>query len=93
MLKSMPTDPLEKCAFDFKKNGTVRKNASVKSCKMVKSSQLYRISNSILDYIINQSQKIIALQKSANHPALRSIIKSAGLHHPMEYKAVVYHEK
>ena len=60
---------------------------------MVKSSQIYRISNYILDYIINQSQQIIAIQKVATHPALCSIMESAGLHSPIEDEAAVYREE
>ena len=93
MLKSTPTDPLERGAFDFKKNDTVRKNASGKSGKLEESRQIHIIHNSILCYSIHQSQKIIVLKEAANHPALPSIIKSAGLHSSLEDEVVFYHEE
>ena len=93
MLKSTPTDPLERGAFDFKKNDTVRKNASGKSGKLEESRQIHIIHNSILCYSIHQSQKILVLKEAANHPALPSIIKSAGLHSSLEDEVVFYHEE
>ena len=60
---------------------------------MEESRQIHRIRNAILDYIINQSQQIIAIQKVATHPALCSIMESAGLHSPIEEEVDVYREE
>ena len=61
MLKSTPTDPLEKGVFNFKNNGMIRKNASVEAREMGKPRQINEMRKDLLDYSINQSQKNLAL--------------------------------
>jgi hypothetical protein len=90
---SAPMDPLENDAFEYKRNGARRKNISGKSGQMAKSRQITRIRNAILDSSLNQSQQILALHEAANHPSLRSIMKSAGLIRPMADEVAMYHEE
>ena len=62
---SGPMDPLEDDAFDYKRNGLLRKNVSGKSGQMAKSRQVTRIRNAILDSSLNQSQQMLALHEAA----------------------------
>ena len=90
---SAPTDSLQTDAFDFKKNGMPRPNSSGKSGQMAKSRQVSRIRNAIFDSSLDQSQQILALHEAANHPALRTMMKSAGLIRPMADEVALYHEE
>jgi hypothetical protein len=79
---SVNTEPLERRAFEFKRNGVVRMNASGKAASMAKSRQVKKILDSILDPKLSRPQQILAFHEAMNHPRIQATVKSAGLTSP-----------
>ncbi len=91
-LWSLTTQPVEEDAFEFTRTGEPRKNNSGKAAQMAKSRQVTKIRNSILNSGLSHAQQIVALRDAANHPQLRSIVKSAGQIVPDESQVALFHE-
>jgi hypothetical protein len=90
--RSITSEPVEEEAFEFTKEGKARKNTSGKAAQMAKSRQVSKIRNAILNSGLSCTQQIVALRDAANHPQLRSIVKSAGLVVPDESEVALFHD-
>jgi hypothetical protein len=90
--RALITQPVEEEAFEFTTTGEARRNASGKAAQMAKSRQVSKIRNTILNTRLSHAQQIVALRDAANHPQLRSIVKSAGLFIPDKTEVVLFHE-
>jgi hypothetical protein len=90
--RSIKTAPVEEDAFDCTKKGVPRQNRSGKAAQMAKSRQVSKIRNAILNSGLSCAQQIVALRDAANHPQLRTIVKSAGLIIPDESEVAFFHE-
>jgi hypothetical protein len=83
-------EQLEMNSFEFKKDGASRKNASGKAAAMAKSRQVKKIIEAILDPKLSRPQQILAFHEAANHPRMRSTVKSAGFTSPTENSVTNY---